>query len=245
MSDFDARGPGTVFTSFSSAQLTHRGRSRPGNEDNFLVAQDEGLWAIADGLGGHIDGEYASAVALSSLMQSIRKGMHLIEALERAHQDILAAANTGFGNPGMGSTIVALQSLGNRFQVAWAGDCRAYLWNGALSRLTRDHTLRQALIDQHGGKRDTPDYKHLYKSLGSPLEQAVEAESIEGQWMRGDSILLCSDGLTDELTDAAIAGAFENESGQEDRATALLNSALENGGQDNITLILVTPLAAE
>lgn len=245
MSDVDVRGAGTVLPSFSTAQLTHPGCSRKNNEDNFLVSKDRNLWAIADGLGGYADGEYASAVALSSIMQSVAEGWPLIVAIERAHKDILAAANAGFGSPGMGSTIVALQSSGNRFQLAWAGDCRAYLWSGALSRLTSDHTIRQALIDQHVSKRKGLNPKQLYKSLGSPLETCVEAECIEGQWKYGDSILLCSDGLTDELTDKEIAGVFEQEHNQENRAALLLKRALANGGRDNITLVLVTPLTAE
>jgi serine/threonine protein phosphatase PrpC len=245
MSDGETGRPASAPLRFCTVGLTHQGYRRASNEDNFLVAENRSLWAVADGLGGHTDGEYASAVAVTSVMQSVRAGSSLVRALETAHRDILSAADNGFGRQGMGSTIVALQFLENQFHVAWVGDCRAYLWDGTLSRLTRDHTLGEAMIERHQGRIDglgeVRNRKQLYKSLGSPLEKKVEVDSIARPWQRGDAILLCSDGLTDELTDATIANVFQEQLSVEQTGAVLLQSALASGGRDNITLILVFP----
>jgi protein phosphatase len=228
---------------FSSAQLTHRGLVRQTNEDSFLVAPDLNLWAVADGLGGIDGGEYASAIAVSSLMRSVRNNFPLATAVGRAHTEILDAVAAGYGCPGMGTTLVALRAAAHRFEVAWAGDSRAYLWNGQLSRLTRDHTVAAYLGELEGGKfalgSDMAFGNQLYKSLGAPDESSVQADSVAGEWSEGDIILLCSDGLTGNLSEETLACVFAEALSLEDRAAVLLRKALAGGGLDNITLVLI------
>lgn len=246
MDQHDSGRPAVAATNCGSVGITHQGRRRVNNEDNFLLATNEKLWAVADGMGGHRDGEYASAVALTSVVRAVRTGASLVAAIEAAHVEILAAAQSGFGALGMGSTIVGLRTIHDQFHIAWIGDCRAYLWNGAISRLTRDHTLGEALIEHShttiADQSDARARKQLYKSVGAPEEKNVTADSMSGQWQSGDVIILCSDGLTDELTDEDIANAMQQCPSVEQACDELLKNALANGGRDNITMVLVFPI---
>ncbi len=143
----------------------------------------------------------------------------------------------------MGSTAVVLSSNGRNYQVSWCGNSRAYLWNGSLRQLTSDHTIIQQLIDKgklaEEDREQHPDRHILCHSLGSRLCKDVYVDQATGVLEATDSILLCSDGLTDELTDIEIVEILSQQGNEQDKVDNLLANALEHGGRDNITIILV------
>ena len=121
------------------AARTDVGKIREHNEDSYCVNQDLGLYVVADGMGGHASGEVASEIAVIAIEQQIKQGNSLAEALEIAHLAIVKGVETGAGRPGMGTTVVAVQLQGNAYTLAWVGDSRAYLWDGKLSQISKDH----------------------------------------------------------------------------------------------------------
>lgn len=229
-----------------SSATTHVGRKRDNNEDSYLSLPEQGLWLVADGMGGHDAGEVASAIVRETLQaQAVEP---LPQAIQAAHRAVLEAAHQGRGAPGMGSTAVALRSDERDYEVAWVGDSRAYLWTpaeqgGELRRLTTDHSYVQRLLatgaigeDQ---VRDHPARNIITQCLGSHEADPVEVESIRGRWRPGQWILLCSDGLTDELDDEALAEHLSQSRSPRGAVNRLLRAALDAGGRDNITLALI------
>lgn len=224
---------------------SHRGQ-RDNNEDTYLSLPEHGLWLVADGMGGHQAGEVASAIVAQTLRTQTQKPLK--EALEHSHQAVLEAANRGIGAPGMGSTAVVLCSHNNDYEVAWVGDSRAYLWTpspegGLLERLTRDHSYVQMLLASGAIGPDEvenhPDKNIITQCLGSQQLEALQVDSVQGSWQPEQCILLCSDGLTDELSDRGIADILSQAPDPRAGVRRLLRAALKEGGHDNITLLLV------
>jgi len=224
---------------------SHQGQ-RDNNEDTYLGLPEQGLWLVADGMGGHEAGEVASAIVARTLSTQSQKSLK--EALEKSHQAILDAAGRGIGAPGMGSTAVVLRSHNNDYEIAWVGDSRAYLWTpspegGSLERLTRDHSYVQMLLASGAIGPDEvehhPDKNIITQCLGSQQLEALQVDSVKGSWQPGQCILLCSDGLTDELSDRDIAEILSQAPGPRAGVKRLLRAALKEGGHDNITLLLV------
>jgi len=224
---------------------SHQGQ-RDNNEDTYLSLPEQGLWLVADGMGGHQAGEVASAIVAQTLRTQTQK--NLKEALERSHQAVLEAADRGIGAPGMGSTAVVLRSRNNDYEVAWVGDSRAYLWTpspdgGCLERLTRDHSYVQMLLASGVIGPDEvenhPDKNIITQCLGSQQLEALQVDSVKGRWQPDQCILLCSDGLTDELSDRDIAQILGQSHDARASVKRLLRAALKEGGHDNITLLLV------
>lgn len=225
------------------AALSHQGVTPTNNEDALFTDPAQGLWLVADGMGGHASGEVASRVVKDTVSQRVAAGEELGDAILRAHEAIIEAANQGVGDPGMGSTIVALRTSGHHFQVAWVGDSRAYLWNGALRRLSHDHSVVQTLLD-HGvidadAAHDHRDKHLITQALGSMELGPPTVDTLTGQLLRGQRILLCSDGLTDELGDAQIHDVLAAGLPPEQTVARLIQAALDHGGRDNVTAVLV------
>lgn len=237
---------------------THPGLKRSNNEDCFLGSPETGLWLVADGMGGHEAGEVASAIVRDTLAELAQQpaDFSLVNAIQTAHQAILSAADQGIGVPGMGATVVALSSQYKNYQIAWVGDSRAYLWTpgttegGDLVRLTRDHSYVQMLfangsitaeeIESH------PDKHIITQCLGIQEAAGVSVDSLQRQWQQHQWVLLCSDGLNDELSDAAIAAILAANNSSLAAAEQLLAAALASGGRDNITLeIIESPIGQE
>lgn len=229
---------------------THPGLKRDNNEDCFLSIPEVGLWVVADGMGGHEAGEVASAIVSNTLEKLARRStpFSLNQSIQTAHKDILQAVERGIGAAGMGSTVVALLSQDTSYQIGWVGDSRAYLWNkditgGHLSRLTTDHSYVQMLftagaiaeqdIDNH------PDKNVITQCLGMQELNHVNVDVIEGLWQKNQWILLCSDGLSDELNDDTIAKILSLNTNSLTAVDQLLQQALSHGGNDNITLQII------
>jgi serine/threonine protein phosphatase PrpC len=239
----------------NSSAATDKGRLRDSNEDNYLSIPERGLWLIADGMGGHEAGEVASAIVVETVQDSTQNGEPLIESIQKAHQSVLKAASEGVGAAGMGSTVVALQSTGTDYQVAWVGDSRAYLWTpdkngGSLEQLSTDHSYVQMLLASGAIAKEEaanhPDKNVITQCIGSQDVKDIQVDSIRGKWRQGQWILLCSDGLTDELSDKAIARILAEAGSLRSAVDTLIAAALRNGGRDNVTVLIVeSPLQTD
>ncbi len=222
------------------------GRVRELNEDSCLCEPDMGLWVVADGMGGHSCGEVASALAIKSIKDGCLAGQSLSASIQQAHKDILAAAAEGKGADGMGTTAVAVQHRGEEFTVAWVGDSRAYIWQPDIQRLTQitqDHSLvarllSAGLISKEEAKSH-PQRHLITQCLGSRELEQVKVDEVTFNWEPGQVLLLCSDGLTEELTDGDMKTIFSAQSDLAKTADRLLRMALNKGGQDNISMVLL------
>jgi protein phosphatase len=247
----------TLLHPLEYSATTHPGLKRENNEDCFLSAPNADLWVVADGMGGHEAGEVASSIVRDTFESFAKAGtlFSLSDAIQKSHQTILSSADKGIGAHGMGSTVVALLSQKKNYQIAWVGDSRAYLWTahengGELTRLTTDHSYVQMLyvsgvitveeVETH------PDKNIITQCLGMQELAQVKVDTTHGQWQKNQWILLCSDGLTDELSDNAIAQILEHSQSSLTAVDQLLHEALTSGGHDNITVqIIETPIANE
>ncbi|WP_460425892.1 FHA domain-containing protein [Azotobacter armeniacus] len=181
---------------------------REHNEDALLCCPRLRLWAVADGMGGHRRGEVASALALDTLCRLTSRCQDLRGAIQGANAAILTAGEAEEGSHGMGTTLVAVRFAGADFQLVWVGDSRAYrIGADSIEQLTCDHSWVQAMIDagrltpEEAGRH--PRRNVVTQCLGQS-RQAFEVELVQGRLGSGELLLLCSDGLTRELSDAQI-----------------------------------------
>ncbi|EIK45806.1 protein phosphatase [Cellvibrio sp. BR] len=233
---------------------SHPGLTRSNNEDCFLSKPEQGLWLVADGMGGHEAGEVASALVRDTIERNTRNNPHLslLDAIQQAHLSIINSAKQGIGVPGMGSTVVALKSQDQRYQIAWVGDSRAYLWTpsregGRLEQLSTDHSYVQMLVESGAIRAEDaefhPEKNIITQCLGMQELAQVKVDHLENQWQENQWVLLCSDGLTDEVNDKTIAQILCDASDCVAAVDQLMHAALTNGGRDNITLqIIESPL---
>jgi serine/threonine protein phosphatase PrpC len=230
---------------------THQGRVRTSNEDCFVANPDTGLFLVADGMGGHAAGEIASGLAATTMDDMVTAkgsaGQEPAEILRlatmAANSRVLEAQRTDRALAGMGSTLTALLVRGSRYSIAHVGDSRAYrLRDGTLQQLTRDHSLVWHLFE-NGVLEKVDLVRHpqknlITRSIGSHPQVEIDIE--EGEGRAGDLYLLCSDGLTDGVSDEGIRGLMiAAEKTPQEMADNLVNAANEAGGPDNITVVVV------
>ena len=223
---------------------SHVGLRRELNEDTYYSDAALGLWLVADGMGGHEFGEVASALARDAVVREVSAGRSLTEAIRSADEDIIRQSRRRADSLPMGTTVVALRVVENRFELAWVGDSRAYLWNGQLRQLSSDHSYVQELIDQGAitpeQARSHPHRNVVTQALGVTDPESLKVETISGELRPGFQILLCSDGLTEEVDDAAIAAALaQTEMSAQECVDSLVSAALDGGGSDNVTVVLL------
>jgi protein phosphatase len=230
-----------------SSHQSDKGKVRNLNEDALLDRPDLGLWAVADGMGGHTAGDLASRSIVKALETIQPKGESLgglaTEINHRLQQvnDRLLQESKRRGSGIIGSTVVVLLAHQGYCLYLWAGDSRLYLYRrGTLKQLSRDHSQVEEQLegvfgeDRHQRSASIANYITRAVGAGDMLE--LEAEMIEP--CEGDCFLLCSDGLNKELADAEIAAVLERYP-LPDAATKLCDQCLERGASDNISLILV------
>ena len=223
---------------------TDVGRVRKQNEDSVYAADAQRLFAVADGMGGHRAGEVASSMAVEALrarLQARQPDLQLMrQAFEEANRRISCAAEKDERLQGMGTTMTALWQTERSVLIAHVGDSRVYLLRGGrLRQVTDDHSvvaelLRCGLITPQEARRH-PYRNVITRSLGSA--PTVEVDLLERDREPGDLWLLCTDGLSNMLTDREMEALLVSLSPQR-AADALMQKALEAGGTDNITLIL-------
>ena len=220
---------------------TDPGNKYDHNEDTVDHDDALSLWLVADGMGGHAAGEVASQIARNIFLEKVRDGDGHVAAAIAAHEQIVLAADAQQAQQGMGSTLMAMQFADCHAGLVWVGDSRTYLWrNENLSVVTHDHSYVQMLIDQghlnEESARGHPKRNMVTQvlGLGNP-----EPETRSLPLQTGDWLVLCSDGLNDELTDGEIAQILSASNGVEEVAGALIAQALANGGRDNVSVVAV------
>ncbi len=225
--------------------LTHVGLRRELNEDSYYGDSALGLWLVADGMGGHEYGEVASALARETIVRETRDGTPLAQAIRVADEEIIRISRQRRDALPMGTTVVAARVNGNGFEVAWVGDSRVYLWRDEkLVQLSRDHSYVQELIASGAitqeQARSHPHRNVVTQALGVTDPRNLNVATVSGEMLPGMQLLLCSDGLTEEVDDDEIAQvlSLRDRSAQECIDT-LVAAALDGGGSDNITAVLI------
>jgi len=232
------------------------GRIRENNEDALSFDAANGLAVLADGMGGYNAGEVASGIATAFITTELGRWLShegsqaqarevrraLETCVDNANLSIYNAANSNAQYAGMGTTLVVGVFQGNRLILGHIGDSRCYRWrHGTLAQLTRDHSLLQEQLDaglitpaQAAG---SPNRNLVTRALG--VEDTVLLEVNEHRVEPGDIYLMCSDGLTDMVSDARIASLFSDNSLLDTLAALLIECANTSGGRDNISVLLV------
>jgi serine/threonine protein phosphatase PrpC len=238
------------------------GQVREGNEDSFRAAPEINLFVLSDGMGGQASGEVASRLATEAIVAHCREvernptlslvgariagvsdaSNRLASAIRFANGEVRRSAQQNAAQYGMGATVVAVWFTDERMSLAHVGDSRAYrLRGGELEQLTRDHSFiaeqvrRGIMTEQESAKSNLQNV--LLRALG--VDPEVEVEVNEELAIEGDTVLLCSDGLTRELSDEQIAAVLSGMDDAQKAADRLVDLANQAGGEDNITAIVV------
>jgi serine/threonine protein phosphatase PrpC len=230
----------------TTSSASHVGMVREINEDRLLARSDIGLWAVADGMGGHGGGDLASGALIAALdsIKSAETAAELLTQFERrvvrANAEVRALARAkALGL--IGTTLVAILIRAPHYACLWCGDSRGYLWRGGvLTQLTHDHSETQDLIDR--GVLDASEAKNwprrnvVTRAIGAAVEAELELD--RGRVVAGDRFLLCSDGLTNHVADEEIAAAIGSSAPQK-ACENLVALTLQRGATDNVSLIIV------
>ena len=233
-----------------SAASTHVGMRRQANEDRYAIVPELGLYLVADGMGGHKAGQVASQLAAEGSIRaidalqgaSVSLAERLRHAVSCANREIFTAAQAKPELSGMGTTFVGMLFGGERLALAHVGDSRAYLLRqGRLRGLTDDHSIVGELLRRHEiSEADAAQHPHrhvLTRALG--VRPRTEPDLAEMTPQEGDVFILCSDGLTGHVDDGEIAERVGAQEDLQAAANDLVDAANAEGGQDNITVLLV------
>ena len=241
-----------------SYAMTDIGRIRNINQD-YLFASDTSvgnlpnLFVVADGMGGHNAGDYASHCAVETMLSCVRDNKEfnpvkiLRAAIEKANLEIYERAREDSELHGMGTTMVAVTVVGMYAYVANVGDSRLYVIGDGIHQITRDHSLvgemvRMGELTEEEG-RVHPDKNIITRALGT--DGSVRVDFFEVKLEEDSQILLCSDGLSNMVSNEEIYRTVLEDGGDSDKAKRLIDRANENGGKDNIAVIVIEPFADE
>lgn len=236
----------TDYFTFVTGQATDVGCVRDVNEDSFLTRPESGLWVVADGMGGHAAGDYASQTIVKQLFtigipaSGEDLQARFMERLTQANDHILDHA-IELDRGAIGATLVALLVHGVNYACIWSGDSRIYRFrDGQLEQLTTDHTEVQALLDAGAiSEEDAANWPRknvITRAIG--VTETPQCDIVGGTAQVGDRFILCSDGLTEHLTDADIAqyvAAYDPQTA----CDLMIRETLSRGGKDNVTVILM------
>ena len=223
---------------------SHSGIKRDHNEDTYGIDLQSGLFLVADGMGGHDHGEIASALARDHILNAVKEGTTLKQAILEANQEIINSSLEKPGDLPMGTTIAMMRVKDNQYDCAWVGDSRIYRYSDkTLTSISSDHSYVQELVDQDlitaAQARSHPHRNVVTQALGVTDNSEIKVSLASGEINAGDKFLLCSDGLTEEVDDSHIAEIIQKEISAKEIGDQLLIKALENGGSDNITTIVI------
>lgn len=239
-----------------SAGATHPGYRREQNEDAFWGDESRGVWVVADGLGGHQAGEIASQTVVEEIQRSSATDRHYEQALRRAHA-LLVGEETN--TTAMGTTAVVVAEDGNYFHIYWVGDSRAYLWtppttnssdeteantpHGSLKQLTVDHSYVQMLVDSGAINQEEaachPNRHVITRCIGGSTNPTLEIDRASFAWNPGQKLLLCSDGLSNDVSAEEICQILAKNTDNQRASELLVAAALDAGGRDNITVQVI------
>lgn len=238
------------YFTFETGHSTDTGRVREHNEDSYQSLPDLGLWVVADGMGGHAAGDYASqTIAQESTSVGIATSLadlegRFMERLVRAHDTIRAHA-AALGSGTIGATVVSLLTFEKNYACIWSGDSRIYLSRGGhLVQQTRDHTEVQHLLDTGAINAEEaatwPRKNVITRAVG--VSKAPQCDVVEGTLADGDVFLLCSDGLTEHVTDPEISdflNKMRHGAQVQDVCDDMIETVLSRGAKDNVTCVVV------
>ncbi len=240
-----------IKTYWQSAARTDRGKVRARNEDAVLALPERGLWLVADGMGGHQNGALASRLIVEEIVELPMGGslddrlLDIRDCLYRVNRLLGHEITMTADRPDsiMGSTVVILLAQGERAICVWAGDSRCYLWrSGKLYQLSRDHCLMQELIHEQQISPDEaashPSARALTRAVGA--NDNLMLDIVDFTIYPGDTLMLCSDGLYQDLSRDDISQALSLES-TERALQRLFRQALGGAARDNISAIVIRP----
>lgn len=232
--------------------LTDVGRKRQMNQDFVFCSKEAvgklpNLFVVADGMGGHQAGDYASRTAVELLLQQIWEAeshdpiVILKDCVEKMNADLWRRSLEDAALAGMGTTLVAAVLTGTKLHVVNVGDSRLYVIGKEIHQVTRDHSLVEELVAQGRLVRGSLEYQAkknvITRAIG--VDEKVTADFFEVELMPDEKVLLCSDGLSNMITDDEIYAIVNRELSLDQRAEALIEAANLSGGRDNITVILI------
>jgi serine/threonine protein phosphatase PrpC len=238
---------------WDSIAISHVGKVRKLNEDACLERPDEGLWIVADGMGGHSSGDLASQMVVNTfselpLPDSLVESVNLLEeGLLEINRTLRDEADRRGGNTTIGCTVVILLAYERQMILLWAGDSRAYCFRtGQLTRITQDHTQVEELVEQglllREDAENHPASNVVTRAVGAMDELFIDFNNhpIEP----GDTYLLCSDGLNKELQEDEIAAFLEKAGSVEQAGRMLIEETLKRGSRDNVTVVIARAVQA-
>lgn len=238
--------------------LTDVGKKREINEDYVYVADGPvgnipNLFVVADGMGGHKAGDFASRYAVETLKEHIQnnEGMGpeviIMEAVREANRRIIEEAAKDVSHEGMGTTLVVATIIEHTLYFANVGDSRLYLIRDEIKQLSKDHSLVEEMVRLGGINQEEakhhPDKNIITRAIG--VKEDVEADFFEYRLQKGDTILMCTDGLTNMVEDEEIFRIVKSGRDVVEIVEELVEKANENGGKDNIGIVIVQPFTGE
>ncbi len=236
--------------------ITDIGRRRKVNQDYVFTSEKPignlpNLFIVADGMGGHNAGDYASKVTVETIQQQIQGAQemnpHILlgDAIKAANVYVRQKAEESSDLEGMGTTVVAATCIGKKLYVANVGDSRLYVINKEIKQITRDHSLVEEMVRlgelNRADARNHPDKNIITRAVGA--NETVEPDFFTVELREEDTILMCSDGLTNMVEDEEIRMLLNGARDIVEKTQELVKAANENGGRDNISVILIEPFA--
>lgn len=238
--------------------ITDVGMVRQVNQD-YVYTTDKplgplpNLYVVADGMGGHQAGDYASKYTVEVLKRELSASTErdvekaLVSAIQKANEEIIKKASSDPGLKGMGTTIVVATIVKQMMYFANVGDSRLYLVNQGITQLTKDHSLVEEMVRLGGIKPEEakhhPDKNIITRAIGA--KESVEVDFYEHRLKKGDIILMCTDGLSNMVEDEELFHIVQGGRDIIEAGTSLVAAAKENGGTDNIGVVLTEPFTDE
>ena len=241
-----------------SYAITDIGQKRQLNQDFIYLSETPignlpNVFIVADGMGGHNAGDYASRYAVETVVDEIGASFEkspvkiLGSAIEKANTLIRQRAREDAAYSGMGTTMVAATCLGRYLEVANVGDSRLYVIRDKIEQVTQDHSLVEEMVRMGSIDKETarnhPDKNIITRAIGA--QDFIETDFFSVELQSGDMVLLCSDGLTNMIDDEEIHRILTEGGSLKDRVDKLVETANRNGGKDNISVIVIEPLTDE
>lgn len=234
--------------------LTDVGKRRKENQDYIFTSEKPignlpNLFLVADGMGGHKAGDYASRYTVETICEIVERSLEkdprivLSQAIDAANEHIRKKSLEDANMNGMGTTIVAATYLGGRLQVANVGDSRLYVVGEAIRQITQDHSYVEELVRKGGLDRDSarnhPDKNIITRAVGAG--DTVDIDFFSVMLKPGELVLMCTDGLSNMLEDEEIRMILEGQRDLVEKVESLINEANNRGGKDNISVVIIEP----